>query len=64
MSSLTDKNRQQAEERLLASMSVRCKECNSKMRRGRQEGKVYYHCGECDPDRFVWIEMPDFLTAD
>ena len=61
MSNLTDKNRQQAEERLLASMSIRCKECNSRMRRGRQEGKVYYMCEECDPDRMVWIEMPEYL---
>ena len=60
-SELTKKNRENAEERILASMSIRCKVCDAMMRRYRQDGKVYYFCNNCEPNRSVWIDMPDYL---
>jgi len=53
------KYRIKMEDELLSKMSIRCKECDSKMRRYRQEGKVYYYCDNCS--RCVWIDMPDYL---
>jgi formamidopyrimidine-DNA glycosylase len=60
-SELTKRNRENAEERILGSMSIRCKVCKALMRRYRQEGKVYYFCDNCEPNRSVWIDMPDYL---
>ena len=60
-SELTKKNRENAEERILGSISIRCKVCQALMRRYRQEGKVYYFCDNCEPNRSVWIDMPDYL---
>ena len=55
-----------AEDRLLATLIIRCKECNERMSTGRQEGKRYYLCDnhkghEDYLDRFVWVDMPDYL---
>jgi formamidopyrimidine-DNA glycosylase len=58
---MSRKNRENAEERILGSMSIRCKVCKALMRRYRQEGKVYYFCDNCEPNRSVWIDMPDYL---
>ena len=60
-SELSRKNRENAEDRILASMTIRCKVCQAKMRRYRQEGKVYYFCDSCEPNRSVWIELPEYL---
>ena len=49
------------EEELLSKMSIRCKVCDAKMRRYRQDDKVYYFCSNCEPNRSVWIDMPDYL---
>lgn len=51
--------REQAEERILAKIQVKCQVCNGPMRRNRQDGKVYYFCNGCK--RAVWIEMPAYL---
>jgi predicted Zn-ribbon and HTH transcriptional regulator len=58
---LGDKNRARAEEKILASLHIKCKECDYQMRRYRQDGKVYYHCDNCKPNRVVWIDMPEYL---
>ena len=58
---LSRKNRENAEERILASLEIRCKVCQELMRRYRQDGKVYYHCDNCRPNRVVWIDMPEYL---
>ena len=55
-----------AEDRLLATLQIKCKECNARMSTGRQEGKRYYYCGNntAHPDnldRYVYIEMPEYL---
>jgi len=60
-SELTKKNRFNAEERILASLFIRCKVCDAQMRRYRQDGKMYYHCDNCRPNRCVWIDMPEYL---
>jgi len=54
-------DRAKMEDNLLAQMSIRCKVCQAKMRRYRQDGKVYYFCSNCEPNRSVWIDMPDYL---
>ena len=51
--------RQQAEERILGKILVKCKICDRNMRRDRQDSKVYYYCDDCR--RCVWIEMPEYL---
>ena len=60
-SELTRKNRENAEERILASLRILCQVCNEQMRRYRQDEKVYYHCDNCQPNRVVWIDMPEYL---
>ena len=61
-----DSAAQGAEDALLATLVIRCKECNARMSTGRQEGKRYYLCDnnkahEDYLDRFVWVDMPDYL---
>ena len=61
-----DSAREGAEDKLLATLIIRCKECNQRMSWGRQEGKRFYLCdnnkGHKDNlDRFVWIDMPSYL---
>ena len=55
-----------AEDRLLATLKIKCKECDARMSTGRHEGKRYYHCGnntkhEDNLDRYVYVEMPKYL---
>ena len=55
-----------AEDRLLAKLHIKCKECEERMSAGRQEGKRYYYCGnntahEDNLDRYVWVKMPEYL---
>ena len=61
-----DSAREGAEDRLLATLVIKCKECGERMSTGRQEGKRYYLCdnnkGHADNlDRFVWVDMPSYL---
>ena len=61
-----DSAREGAEDRLLATLQIKCKECNERMSWGRQEGKRYYLCDnnkghEDYLDRFVWVDMPSYL---
>ena len=61
-----DSAREGAEDKLLATLIIKCKECNERMSWGRQEGKRYYMClnnrGHEDTlDRFVWVDMPNYL---
>jgi len=60
-SELTKKLRFNAEESILASLRILCQVCNEQMRRYRQDGKIYYHCDNCKPNRVVWIDMPEYL---
>ena len=55
-----------AEDRLLATLQIKCKECGARMKTGRQEGKRYYMClnntgHEDNLDRMVWVDMPSYL---
>jgi len=55
-----------AEDKLLATLAIKCKECDARMSWGRQEGKRYYLCenntAHADNlDRMVWVEMPEYL---
>lgn len=55
-----------AEDRLLATLKIMCKECDQRMTTGRQEGKRYYYCGnntghEDNLDRYVYVDMPEYL---
>ena len=57
---------QQAEDRLLATLVIKCKECDARMSTGRQEGKRYYYCGNNTEhadylDRYVYVDMPEYL---
>ena len=66
---LKDKARHSAEDKLLAKLFIKCKECDARMSTGRQEGKRYYYCGnntghEDNLDRYVWVEMPEYLAFD
>jgi hypothetical protein len=66
---LKDKARHQAEDKLLAKLHIKCKECDTRMDTGRQEGKRYYHCGnalfhEDGLARYVWVEMPEYLSLE
>ena len=54
-------SRENAEERILATLHIRCQVCSEQMRRYRQDLKVYYHCDNCKPNRVVWVEMPEYL---
>jgi len=61
-----DSAREGAEDKLLATLVIKCKECDARMSWGRQEGKRYYLCdnnkGHQDNlDRFVWVDMPSYL---
>lgn len=63
---LKDKARHSAEDKLLAKLHIKCKECDARMKTGRQEGKRYYMClnntGHKDNlDRMVWVDMPSYL---
>ena len=58
-----------AEDRLLATLVIKCKECDARMSSGRQEGKRYYLCDNNTAhadnlDRFVWVDMPEYLDAE
>jgi hypothetical protein len=66
---LKDKARHSAEDKLLAKLFIKCKECDARMSTGRQEGKRYYFCGnntehEDNLDRYVWVEMPEYLSLE
>jgi len=55
-----------AEDKLLATLAIKCKECDARMSWGRQEGKRYYMCTnnakhEDGLDRMVWVDMPTYL---
>lgn len=50
MSSLSDKNRQKAEVRILESVTIKCKKCNGPMVRVQDLGNetiVGYSCQDC-----------------
>ena len=66
---LKDKARHTAEDKLLAKLFIKCKECEQRMSTGRQDGKRYYYCGnntghEDNLDRYVWVEMPEYLSLE
>ena len=66
---LKDKARHTAEDKLLAKLHIKCKECEQRMSTGRQEGKRFYYCGnnkehEDNLDRYVWVEMPEYLSLE
>ena len=66
---LKDKARHTAEDKLLAKLHIKCKECDARMSTGRQEGKRFYYCGnnkehEDNLDRYVWVEMPEYLSLE
>ena len=66
---LKDKARHDAEDKLLAKLFIKCKECDARMSTGRQEGKRYYLCDnnkehEDYLDRYVWVEMPKYLDLE
>ena len=66
---LKDKARHDAEDKLLAKLFIKCKECDARMSTGRQEGKRFYYCGnnkehEDNLDRYVWVEMPEYLSLE
>ena len=66
---LKDKARHSAEDKLLAKLFIKCKECDARMSTGRQEGKRYYYCGnnkghEDNLDRYVYVDMPKYLLDD
>tara|TARA_R110001583_G_C5621101_1_gene406263 strand:+ start:336 stop:539 length:204 start_codon:yes stop_codon:yes gene_type:complete len=61
-----DSAREGAEDKLLATLHIKCKECKARMSTGRQEGQRYYYCGnammhEDGLDRYVYVEMPEYL---
>jgi hypothetical protein len=60
---LKDKARHTAEDRLLNTLHIKCKECDGRMRAGRQEGIRYYQCDNAaghkdNMIRVVWVETP------
>ena len=64
-----DYMRESTEDKLLAKLHIKCKECDARMSTGRQEGKRFYYCGnnkehEDNLDRYVWVEMPEYLADD
>ena len=63
------RSRHDAEDSLLKTLTIKCKECDAIMRTGHQEGTRFYHCknnmGHKDGlERFVWVDMPDWLLSD
>lgn len=61
--------REGAEDKLLATLFIKCKECGYRMSSGRQEGKRYYFCGNNiehadNLDRYVYVEMPEYLDLE
>ena len=57
------------EDELLKCLIIRCKVCDTLMRTGHQEGVRFYHCKNNtahpdNQDRFVWVDMPDWLMAE
>jgi hypothetical protein len=65
----TDIARWGAEDRLLAELIIKCKECDQRMATGRQEGNRYYYCGNNKGhkdflDRYVWVKMPEYLSLE
>jgi hypothetical protein len=61
--------REGAEDKLLATLFIKCKECDRRMSTGRQEGKRYYFCGNNTEhadflDRYVYVEMPEYLDLE
>ena len=66
---LKDKARHNAEDKLLAKLFIKCKECDARMSTGRQEGKRFYLCTNNEAhkdylDRYVWVEMPEYLSLE
>ena len=64
-----DLKKMNAEDKLLNSLSIKCKECNAIMSPGRQDGHRYYYCRnngghEDNLDRVVWVNMPPYLESD
>lgn len=64
-----DKVKQNAEDKLLNTLSIKCKVCDAIMSPGRQDGKRYYYCGnntkhEDNLDRVVWVNMPHYLELE
>lgn len=64
-----DKLKQNAEDKLLNSLSIKCKVCDAIMSPGRQDGNRYYYCGnntkhEDNLDRVVWVNMPHYLELE
>ena len=64
-----DYMRESTEDKLLAKLHIKCKECDARMSTGRQEGKRFYYCGnnkehKDNLDRYVWVEMPEYLADD
>jgi len=56
----------QKEDELLATLVIKCKECDARMSWGRQEGKRYYLCTNNtahagNQDRMVYVDMPEYL---
>ena len=57
------------EDELLKTLTIKCKVCDAVMRTGHQEGVRFYHCKNNtahpdNQDRFVWVDMPDWLLAE
>ena len=64
-----DYMRESTEDKLLAKLHIKCKECDARMSTGRQEGKRFYYCGnntghKDNLDRYVWVEMPEWLEGE
>ena len=64
-----DYMRESTEDKLLAKLHIKCKECDARMSTGRTEGKRYYYCGnnkghEDNLDRYVYVDMPKYLLDD
>ena len=64
-----DLKKMNAEDKLLNSLSIKCKECNAIMSPGRQDGHRYYYCRnngchEDNLDRVVWVNMPHYLELE
>ena len=64
-----DYMRESTEDKLLAKLHIKCKECDARMSTGRQEGKRFYLCTNNEAhkdylDRYVWVEMPEYLDLE
>lgn len=58
-----DYMRESTEDKLLDKLHIKCKECDGRMRAGRQEGIRYYQCDNAaghkdNMIRVVWVETP------